>query len=114
MEVSIPFVRWNILERITDTFDVTVRSIIISIDQAHVFNRISFCSVFIYFCLINLCFFGLNMNLGAYTIARLAKTLTELTLLVHQMKKHYPSHAWLRPGIWFSLNRSKDILIKSL
>lgn len=32
IEVSVPFVRENILERVVDTFDVTVRSIIISMN----------------------------------------------------------------------------------
>lgn len=98
--VSVTFVRQNIVERIADTFDVTIRCIIISMDKAHVFNKISISSVLIYFMLINFCFFMLKMNLGAYTIARLAKTLSELVMLVNVVKMHYPDHAWMRISMW--------------
>ena len=79
--ISVPFVKQNIFERIIDTFDLSIRSVIICMDKAHAFNKISFISILIYFVLINFCFFILKLNLEAYTIARLAKTLSEVVML---------------------------------
>lgn len=89
-ELALPFVRYNLLERILDTFDVSLRSVIISMNKAKYFNKISFISVLVYTILSSFLSFKMDYLLSAYTIARLAKTSLEIILLLRVLVKYLP------------------------